>query len=151
MLLCVKTDTRKRDCCARVPPSVYECLEAEAVKLGWTVSNLARKILVDWVHHVKYGPPDEKDFPLFWSDAPPSDPPDLAFALVSWLQNPRIDIFLTPGEEVLQLRQQVKEFETRIDKLQIDLQRAQDLYGQECVINLELEDLLRMHGIRRRR
>lgn len=130
-----------------VDPVVYDACVVYANKADSKLPRFIRFVITDWVKHALGSAPE---VPLFWRDldAPPPDP---AAAFVRWLQNPRLDIHLTPGEEVLQLRQQVRELQLQTEKLQAAMQRAQDLYGQECVINLELEDLLRSHGIRRRR
>lgn len=133
----------------RVPQSIYETLVAEAAKLDWPVSQLARRILVDWSLHVMRGPPDEKDFPLFWSDAPPAE--QLPYALLNWLRSPEIHIKLSPGDEIQQLRSEAASLQAQVEKLKSQLQRAEMLYAQECTISMSLQDQLRSLGVKFRR
>ena len=70
-------------------------------------------------------------------------------ALVSWLRSP--EIWITPSDEVLALRAQVADLQAQLSKAKEQLRRVETLYGQECYLNLRLEDELRSLGVRRRR
>lgn len=61
-------------------------------------------------------------------------------SLVEFLQNPVVEVKLSAGDEVEQLRRQV-------DALQRENDRCMSLYTQECVINMRYSDILREHGI----
>lgn len=61
-------------------------------------------------------------------------------SLVEFLQNPVVEVKLSAGDEVEQLRRQV-------DALQRENDRCMALYTQECVINMRYADTLREHGI----
>lgn len=74
---------------------------------------------------------------------------DLVEALVLWLRRP--EVRYTPSDELLALRSQVAELQAECERLERAATRAQVLYGQECVINLTLEDELRALGVRRGR
>lgn len=67
----------------------------------------------------------------------------LISSLSTWLLNPRIEVVVTTSDEVLALRSEVDTLHSQIDDLQMEVHRAQQLYGQECVINLRLQDQLR--------
>lgn len=60
---------------------------------------------------------------------------------------PRLEVVLTPSDEVLSLREQVKQLVGERDHLQEEYNRIEFLYRCECAINLELQDLLKEHGI----
>lgn len=60
---------------------------------------------------------------------------------------PRLEIVLTPSDEITRLREQVKQLAGERDNLQQEYNRIELLYRSECVINLELQDLLKEHGI----
>lgn len=60
---------------------------------------------------------------------------------------PRLEVVLTPSDEVVSLREQVKQLAGERDYLQQEYNRIELLYRSECVINLELQDLLKEHGI----
>ena len=60
---------------------------------------------------------------------------------------PRLELVLTPSDEVVSLREQVKQLTGERDYLQQEYNRIELLYRSECVINLELQDLLKEHGI----
>lgn len=57
-------------------------------------------------------------------------------------------MILTPSEEITRLRREIEALHTQLDQLQAEVQRAQSRYGDEVILNLTLEDLLRAHGIR---
>lgn len=60
---------------------------------------------------------------------------------------PRLEVVLTPSDEVVSLREQVKQLAGERNHLQQEYNRIELLYRSECVINLELQDLLKEHGI----
>lgn len=60
---------------------------------------------------------------------------------------PRLEVVLTPSDEVISLREQVKQLAGERDYLQQEYNRIELLYRSECVINLEPQDLLKEHGI----
>lgn len=60
---------------------------------------------------------------------------------------PRLEVVLTPSDEVVNLREQVKQLAGERDYLQQEYNRIELLYRSECVINLEFQDLLKEHGI----
>ena len=60
---------------------------------------------------------------------------------------PRLEVVLTPSDEVVSLREQVKQLVGERDHLQEEYNRIEFLYRCECAINLELQDLLKEHGI----
>lgn len=60
---------------------------------------------------------------------------------------PRLEVVLTPSDEIVSLREQVKQLTGERDHLQQEYNRIELLYRSECVINLELQDLLKEHGI----
>lgn len=66
-------------------------------------------------------------------------------------RRPQIEVILTPSDEVQRLRAEISRLEGELEKLRLETNRAQALYGQECVINLSLQDLLRENGIPFRR
>lgn len=59
----------------------------------------------------------------------------------------RVDVRLTPSDEVLKLREQVEQLQTELDGLRTDYLNLEFKYRQETIINMELQDLLREHGI----
>ena len=60
---------------------------------------------------------------------------------------PRLEVVLTPSDEIISLREQVKQLTGEKDYLQQEYNRIEFLYRCECAINLELQDLLKEHGI----
>ena len=60
---------------------------------------------------------------------------------------PRLEVVLTPSDEIISLREQVKQLPGEKDYLQQEYNRIEFLYRCECAINLELQDLLKEHGI----
>lgn len=59
----------------------------------------------------------------------------------------RLEVVLTPSEEVRSLREQVKQLHQCLDDLQASYNRVELLYRSECSINLELQDILRREHI----
>lgn len=72
----------------------------------------------------------------------------LVSVLVSFFANPEVHVVYSPSEEIAELRAQIASLEAEIERLDAVAKRAEALYGQECVINLRLEDQLRYYGIR---
>lgn len=58
-----------------------------------------------------------------------------------------LDVTLTPAEEVVALRQEVEALKGKILELQQQYNRVELLYRSECMINMELQDLLKEHKI----
>lgn len=67
--------------------------------------------------------------------------------LLRWLSDPRVELVLTPSDEVQRLRAEVDMLHSQIDDLLLELKRTRTLYGQECNRNMLLEDVLRAHDI----
>ena len=67
--------------------------------------------------------------------------------LLRWLSDPRVELVLTPSDEVQRLRAEVDMLHSQIDGLLLELKRTRTLYGQECNRNMLLEDVLRSHNI----
>lgn len=59
----------------------------------------------------------------------------------------RLEVVLTTSDEVLSLREKVKALTDEIGRLQGEFNRVQLMYVSESIINTELQDLLRSHGI----
>lgn len=59
----------------------------------------------------------------------------------------RLEVVLTTSDEVLSLREQVRVLTEQLGRLQADYNRVELRYRSECVVNMELQDLLREHGI----
>lgn len=57
------------------------------------------------------------------------------------------DVTYTPSEELKALRGEVEDLKAQLDELRAQYNRIELLYRSECHINLELQDLLRSHGI----
>ena len=55
---------------------------------------------------------------------------------------------LEPSEEVQSLRRRVAELEGKLEEMRAQRDRAEYKYGCEVVINGELVDLCREHGLR---
>lgn len=58
-----------------------------------------------------------------------------------------VRVLLTPSDEVVLLRDQVKELQAQVLTLKSEAARAQNLYQRESILNLELVDLCRAHGV----
>lgn len=59
----------------------------------------------------------------------------------------RLEVVLTTSDEVLSLRSEVASLRERLDGLQADFNRVEFRYRSECLVNQELQDLLREHHI----
>lgn len=58
-----------------------------------------------------------------------------------------VNVLLTPSDDVVGLRNRVSELEAQVLTLQQEAVRAQNLYQQESVLNLELIDLCREYHV----
>lgn len=69
-------------------------------------------------------------------------------ALALALLPPRLEVVVTTSDEVLSLRSRVDELQRVLDGLRADYHRLELRYRSEVIINSELQDLCREHGIR---
>ena len=69
---------------------------------------------------------------------------------ISLFRRKPIELFvrLSPSDEVMQLRADVAHLEERLDQLRKEYNRTEFLYRCEVMINSQLVDLCREHGIR---
>lgn len=75
--------------------------------------------------------------------------PQLFFPWMGWGPLPlRVDVSLTPSDEVQQLRQQVSDITLRLSELETQFNRTEYLYRCETIINLRLQDFCREHGLK---
>ena len=58
-----------------------------------------------------------------------------------------VHVVLTPSDDVIHLRNQVSDLQREVLALKQETARAQDLYQGESILNLELIDLCREHGV----
>ncbi len=58
-----------------------------------------------------------------------------------------MEVVFTTSDEVVKLREQVKQLTGERDHLQVEYNRVELRYRSECVVNMELQDLLKEHGI----
>ncbi len=58
-----------------------------------------------------------------------------------------IHVVLTPSDDVVHLRNQVRDLQAQVLSLRQEATRAQNLYQGESVINLELLDLCREYHV----
>lgn len=56
-------------------------------------------------------------------------------------------VIFTPSEEVKALRGEVEALKEQLAKLQQEFNRLELLYRSECMINMELQDVLKAAGI----
>lgn len=59
----------------------------------------------------------------------------------------KFHVILTPSEEVTALREDVEDLKVQLGDLQGKYDRIELLYRSECLINMELQDLLRENSI----
>lgn len=59
-----------------------------------------------------------------------------------------MEVSLTPSDEVQQLRAQLAELQARYDELVRDFNKVEYRYRCEVMLNFQLQDLLRAHGVR---
>ena len=64
----------------------------------------------------------------------------LFYRIEDFLENPRIEVFLSDSKEVLHLR-------SELESAKKEVARCQSLYGREVVLCLKYEDYLRSIGI----
>lgn len=76
--------------------------------------------------------------------------PQLFLPWMGWGPLPplRVDVSLTPSDEVQQLRQQVSDITLRLSELETQFNRTEYLYRCETIINLRLQDFCREHGLK---
>lgn len=55
---------------------------------------------------------------------------------------------LTPSDEVLELRERARKLEQELSKLQEDFKRVEYYYRCESLVNMELLDLCKAHGVK---
>lgn len=72
-------------------------------------------------------------------------------ALLNWLHSPEVHITVSSADDVQRLEAQVEFLQSQVDDLMVQLQRAQMLYAQECMVNMSLQDQLRSLGVKHRR
>lgn len=60
----------------------------------------------------------------------------------------RLEVSLTPSDEVQQLRQQLSDISLRLAELESQFNRTEYLYRCETIINLRLQDYCREHGLK---
>ena len=58
-----------------------------------------------------------------------------------------VHVVLTPSDDVVHLRNQVSDLQREVLALKQETARAQHLYQGESILNLELLDLCREHGV----
>lgn len=58
-----------------------------------------------------------------------------------------VHVVLTPSEEVEHLRNQISDLQAEVLRLRQECSRAQNLFQGESILNLELLDLCREHGV----
>lgn len=73
----------------------------------------------------------------------------LVLPLMGWGPLPlKLEVSLTPSDEVQQLRQQVSDITSRLSELEAQFNRTEYLYRCETIINLRLQDFCREHGLK---
>lgn len=73
--------------------------------------------------------------------------PQLVYPFPGWGPLPlRVEVSLTPSDEVQALRQQLSEASLQLKELEQRVNRAEYLYRCETIINLRLTDYCRAHG-----
>lgn len=60
----------------------------------------------------------------------------------------KLEVSLTPSDEVQQLRRQLSDITSRLSELEVQFNRAEYLYRCETIINLRLQDFCREHGLK---
>lgn len=58
-----------------------------------------------------------------------------------------VNVHITPSDEVQKLRDSVADIQKRLDSLQADYNRVEYYYRCESLVNMELIDLCRKHGV----
>lgn len=59
----------------------------------------------------------------------------------------KLDITLTTSDEVMELRARVADLEAQLAELKEAHRRTEYLYRCECLLNFEMQDLLKSHRI----
>ena len=60
----------------------------------------------------------------------------------------KLEVSLTPSDEVQQLRQQLSDISSRLAELETQFNRTEYLYRCETIINLRLQGFCREHGLK---
>lgn len=60
--------------------------------------------------------------------------------LSDWLRSPVIEVRISPADELASLRD-------KVNSLELENLKLQTLYGQECNLNMRLQDILKDNGI----
>lgn len=60
----------------------------------------------------------------------------------------KLEVSVTPSDEVQALRRQVSDLTSQVETLRKECNRASFLYRCETLINLQLSDLCKEHGVR---
>lgn len=58
-----------------------------------------------------------------------------------------VNVHITPSDEVQELRTRLADLQKRVDSLQADYNRVEYYYRCESLVNMELIDLCRKHGV----
>lgn len=58
-----------------------------------------------------------------------------------------VNVHITPSDEVQELRARAADLQERLDSLQADYNRIEYYYRCESLVNMELIDLCRKHGV----
>ena len=58
-----------------------------------------------------------------------------------------VNVHITPSDEVQKLRDSVADLQKRLESLQADYNRVEYYYRCESLVNMELIDLCRKHGV----
>lgn len=60
----------------------------------------------------------------------------------------KLEVVLTSSDEVLALRQQVRDLTSQLQQMQQRVNRAEYAYGWECTLNDRLLDFCRVNGLK---
>lgn len=74
---------------------------------------------------------------------------EVFYALVHWLRDPAVHVYVSAGAETAALQAQVVDLTAALEKCEKERLRLQNLYTSECLVNLSLEDRLRESSCRR--
>lgn len=83
-----------------------------------------------------------------FADAFPYAPQSVS-SFLGWGAFPlKVEVSLTPSDEVQQLRTRVDELSAAVQELKVQFDRTEYLYRCETIINLRLQDFCREHGLK---
>ncbi len=68
---------------------------------------------------------------------------DLEAALLAWLRSPAVCLFVSAGDDIQALREDIEQLSADLVKKEAERQRLETLYTSECLVNLRLEDEIR--------